>query len=519
MALVNSARTGQSVAVLGEDDVHGGTRVVRVSSKASMRLVVGGLLLLAACGSTGGKVAAPAQWRFEPTGGFGFVLDDQIVSVGPREDGGLQSWVSTEGGPFEAQVPLERELKGLNVTEAVVGHGQVLVFGDDDGYEPSVFSSTDGRTWRELGGIGLDGPAGVGAATATDEGFVAVGTRRIGPDPDVPPTEAVAWRSVDGEAWTSLVLPGPEGHGLAADVVSVGDTVLVSGSAGRNSLWRSLDGGATWEISTVEVDGFDGLFVIGWLAAIGDVVVGVGTSIDNSEPLIVRSGDSGRTWKRVPLDPAMTAGLELWGIDSGFSGFFVRAERFLDAFQDAEYCYADIEACREWSAPRLLHGTTGEEWSQIDLPAGPPVGFLGPVVSASHATVVFGSVANEDGGGVWFWPTDDGPLPTVRPEPPPATDEPTAAYGGTIELGVRYRYPLGTHCGIEWLGVFNGLTWHLRGPDPLAVLGQAPAHWPTARQALFGYVTLVADTIEYSLPSGEVIATYEPTPQEPPACA
>jgi hypothetical protein len=37
---------------------------------------------------------------------------------------------------------------------------------------------------------------------------------------------------------------------------------------------------------------------------------------------------------------------------------------------------------------------------------------------------------------------------------------------------------------------------------------------------LFGFITLVEPmTIEYSLPSGEVIAKYHPTNQQPPQCS
>ena len=46
------------------------------------------------------------------------------------------------------------------------------------------------------------------------------------------------------------------------------------------------------------------------------------------------------------------------------------------------------------------------------------------------------------------------------------------------------------------------------------------AHWPIAAEAIFGMITLIDDdTINYSLPSGEVIAVYEPATADPALCA
>ncbi len=103
-------------------------------------------------------------------------------------------------------------------------------------------------------------------------------------------------------------------------------------------------------------------------------------------------------------------------------------------------------------------------------------------------------------------------------EPLPVTD------GGQLEGGVTYAYLLLLHCGIDYLGQFNGLHWYRdqnRGsPAPETGAGEAPPqHWPVDGESVIGFVELVAaDRIEYSIPPAEVIAEYEPSDRTPPGC-
>ncbi len=48
------------------------------------------------------------------------------------------------------------------------------------------------------------------------------------------------------------------------------------------------------------------------------------------------------------------------------------------------------------------------------------------------------------------------------------------AYDGDLETGEPRRFRFWTHCGIEWLGRFNGEEWLLVGDDPP---GQVPTSW------------------------------------------
>jgi hypothetical protein len=97
-----------------------------------------------------------------------------------------------------------------------------------------------------------------------------------------------------------------------------------------------------------------------------------------------------------------------------------------------------------------------------------------------------------------------------------------------LEVGVRYRYPLIIHCGMEWIHGLDGRTWRwvdgvgrdisdLRVPDDWPMGGWKDG--PYAPAGIRGYVTLVdEDRLEYSIGGDEVIAVYEPTEDEAPAC-
>ena len=65
-----------------------------------------------------------------------------------------------------------------------------------------------------------------------------------------------------------------------------------------------------------------------------------------------------------------------------------------------------------------------------------------------------------------------------------------------------------------YLGNFNGTHWyHVEGAT------EPSESWPVAQQTIFGMVTLIdSGVIEYSLPTGQVVATYASSDEEPPGC-
>jgi hypothetical protein len=101
--------------------------------------------------------------------------------------------------------------------------------------------------------------------------------------------------------------------------------------------------------------------------------------------------------------------------------------------------------------------------------------------------------------------------------PPPTADVDLIGGDDQVTEGHRYALPLYVHCGISWLGM-DGRTWQILGPEPTGEDGY-PAAWPLVGDTLYGFATLVdADTVEYSIGDGEVIATYEPATPDPPGC-
>ncbi len=102
-------------------------------------------------------------------------------------------------------------------------------------------------------------------------------------------------------------------------------------------------------------------------------------------------------------------------------------------------------------------------------------------------------------------PTDDGPR-FVR-------------WDAELTVGETVRFPLYTHCGIGYLAAFNDRHWYLDGSESGLPSPASEDAWPMAQESVLGLVTLVDDTtIEYSLPSGEVIGRYVASDVEPFGC-
>jgi hypothetical protein len=66
----------------------------------------------------------------------------------------------------------------------------------------------------------------------------------------------------------------------------------------------------------------------------------------------------------------------------------------------------------------------------------------------------------------------------------------------------------------------DGGHWHWAGRSSESLRPPSTETWPIVEQSVLGHVKLVDETtIEYSLPTGEVIAIYELWEVEPPGCA
>jgi hypothetical protein len=90
---------------------------------------------------------------------------------------------------------------------------------------------------------------------------------------------------------------------------------------------------------------------------------------------------------------------------------------------------------------------------------------------------------------------------------------PKATWGSDLEVGQVYRYNMGIHCGLERVEFNNTLFMLVEAPQGNYSTGGGgpPKAWPVDgnSQEVLGYVTLVDEnTLEYALPSGEVIGIF-----------
>ncbi len=168
---------------------------------------------------------------------------DKGVATDVRPAGA--AWTSTDGTTWQ-RVPDQPAFAPGELLRVTVGPAGIMaVRGLDVG---SLVFSRDGTTWSEAP-VGTPG-AKVTGVTATDEGFVAVGSVE---------TSAAAWFSPDGQDWQRATFP--DGSDASADLVSVaaqgrhlaalgavpapGDEATPGTWTGL-AAWLSADGGATW---------------------------------------------------------------------------------------------------------------------------------------------------------------------------------------------------------------------------------------------------------------------------------
>jgi hypothetical protein len=168
---------------------------------------------------------------------------DKGVTTGARPGGA--AWTSTDGTTWQ-RVPDQPAFAPGELLRVTAGPaGLMAVRGLDVG---SLVFSHDGTTWSDAP-VGTPG-AKVTGITATDEGFVAVGSVE---------TSAAAWTSPDGRTWqratftdgsdasANLVSVAAQGRRLVAlgAVPAPGDEAIPGAWTGPAS-WLSTDGGATW---------------------------------------------------------------------------------------------------------------------------------------------------------------------------------------------------------------------------------------------------------------------------------
>ena len=109
-------------------------------------------------------------------------------------------------------------------------------------------------------------------------------------------------------------------------------------------------------------------------------------------------------------------------------------------------------------------------------------------------------------------------LAACRADSDESAENPVPAnWGDTLEVGVLYDYNLRIHCGMQWLGMFNGQYWFADDAPPYSTGGSPPPLLDWER--VDGLMNLVdEDLIEYRIVGTDVVIEYQPTPEEQPAC-
>lgn len=94
-------------------------------------------------------------------------------------------------------------------------------------------------------------------------------------------------------------------------------------------------------------------------------------------------------------------------------------------------------------------------------------------------------------------------------------------YDGELTVGEPRRFSFWTHCGIEWLGTFNGQQWLLVDGSPT---GQVPTDWLPHTEPMEYVVLRLELTDEGNLSARPLLApadqsvTYETTNEPNPGC-
>jgi len=237
----------------------------------------------------------------------------QLVTVGERTlarggvecpelicpEAGPRLWGVSLGGGWEA---LAVRSDGGRIQGVFPGRGRFLAVVDagPEGMPDRLVASRDGRRWRQVGT--LDERWGnVGALVGeTRDGFVVVDPWRSDGNGG-----GGIFTSPDGRTWTAAWTPAAVGELEWFDIAVDGDTVMVVGNADDGASVPvavvSVDGGATWSVSSGWPSTTGGCFQTG--AVRGSAAVAAGGC-----------GPAGRAWvAQIPGVPARGVGVSVTG--------------------------------------------------------------------------------------------------------------------------------------------------------------------------------------------------------------
>ena len=237
---------------------------------------------------------------------FDWESGDELSAVAPLAAGGwiavgkslddrndAAAWYSSDGTRWTKLEPGGLAAGGHQRMNAVsaTASGVVAVGYDSGSRDAAVWTAgADGSGWQRQAGAVQQRAGDVGEERMADVvrvpvGFVAVGWARRADDDDAAvwlgAKDGKSWRRADGD------LVG-EGDQQLQTVVAVGEALLAGGfdtsdGVQRPALWRSDDGGQTWERFRAEgLKNKEG--AVRALAAAGDEVIAVGFAGSGEQP-------------------------------------------------------------------------------------------------------------------------------------------------------------------------------------------------------------------------------------------
>lgn len=316
--------------------------------------------------------------------------------------------------------------RGSSTLRVVPGGDGLVAIGFDGDFGSILWTSADGRSWTDAT---PDDFARYGLAdmVVTDGGLVGVGR---GETIDIEVERAAAYLSEDGLSWRASQ-GGPDMSGQMVGAVATGAGIFaVGGVPGADSagVWRSTDGGETWERAGEDLEhaflwsiaeGGPGLVAVGWRR--------------NPEPdlAVWTSSDEGQTWDLAP-DPEGFEGFEAYDVLATPSGSLVMVGSHLTGAEG-----------RAWTSP------DGVTWSVAEVAGGMAEATMRSLIATPHGIVGVGYVGMS--GAAWI-STDEGR--TWAPLGEPVADATfTSAYlaedgtlivtggtqTGTLETGIDAR--------------------------------------------------------------------------------
>jgi hypothetical protein len=125
---------------------------------------------------------------------------------------------------------------------AVTGGPHGFVATGQAGSEPAVWLSADGEVWERVAEGSFTSPVRLelNAASATDAGYVVVGTDGQCVYYPCPDQEIVIWTSADGRSWSRIPSTDLSAGAQAYRAVAWGSSFVVGGASdGRPAIWIS----------------------------------------------------------------------------------------------------------------------------------------------------------------------------------------------------------------------------------------------------------------------------------------